>query len=243
MVFHGGADQGKSMQVSDSPPAASPSSPDSPSFYNDLKTQFQRTRGTILKITLLVSIFLMLVYLIAEWRGISLGNLTGTAEYFRAPFYYGLLTYINLFFWSGAAMTCFLGIYLMGQRNQFVGIRVALLFGGLLNLILTFDDALHIHDYVLPRLLHIPEAFAYGGYFVLLVIYLWVFWQQLQQSDHLFLLIAVGCLGFSILIDLFLDSSDMTTYIEDSLKLLGTVFWLTYFARYLKNVVRERYTS
>jgi hypothetical protein len=231
------------MQVSDSPSVSSPN------LYSDLKAQYQRTRSPMLKITLIVGAFLLLLYIVARTRGISLNTLTGSSPFSdRAPFYYGLMTYITLFFWAGAATTCFLGIYLIeqrstGHRQQYLGVRAALLFGGILNLILTFDDALHIHDYVLPRLLHIPEAFAYGGYFVLLVIYLWVFWQQLKESDHLFLLIAVVCLGLSIIIDLFFDFSATASYIEDSLKLLGTVFWLTYFARYLKTVVHDRYTS
>jgi hypothetical protein len=226
------------MQVSDS------RSVSSQNLYSDLKAQFQRTRADILKITLIVSALLLLLYVVARSRGISLSAITGSNSFdSRTPFYYGLMTYINLFFWAGAATTCFLGIYLVGRRSQYTGVRSALLFGGILNLILTFDDALHIHDYVLPRLLRIPEAFAYGGYFILLVIYLWIFWQQLKASDHLFLLIAVVCLGMSITIDLFFDFSGTATYIEDSLKLLGTVFWLTYFARYLKTVIRAPYLS
>jgi hypothetical protein len=226
------------MHVTDHTPAALPQT------ENDLRAQYRRTRLDIVKITALVMAFLLALYVFARLRGISLNAITGSSTFNeRSPFYYGLMTYINLFFWAGAATICFLGIYLMGQRQQYAGIRAALLFGGLLNLLLTFDDALHLHDYVLPRLLRLPEAFAYGGYFVLLVIYLWVFWQQLRESDHLFLLIAVVCLGLSILIDLFFDFSSTASYVEDSFKLLGTVFWLTYFARYLKNVIHARYAS
>jgi ABC-type polysaccharide/polyol phosphate export permease len=90
------------------------------------------------------------------------------------------------------------------------------------------DDALLVHDYLFPKYLHIPEMYTYGGYTLIVAGYLIFFRRQILLTDYLLLLLAFIGLGFSVILDTSLPFSHLETFVEDSFKFLGIVFWLGY---------------
>jgi hypothetical protein len=211
-------------------------------FALAFKTQFKRVRLTLLIAALLGATGVIGTYLISAIADIPLGDLTrDPAAITNSKFYYGLLTYIDIIGWAFTTAICLLGAILIGKTSEYRKERLLLMAGSVVNLILLADDTLMLHEYVFPELIGVPEFVVYGMYGLLVIGYLVYFLPQILRSDYLLLTTAVFFLGVSLGIDKVFHSSELVTFIEDSAKLFGIIFWLTYFARYTVNTVQMRF--
>ncbi|MBC8172057.1 MAG: hypothetical protein H7X77_10305 [Anaerolineae bacterium] len=215
---------------------------DTPNLYTDFKTQFTRVRFTLFVSGALALVSVLGVYTISVLGRIPLADLTrDPAAINNTQFYYGLLTYVNIVLWAAATAICLLGAILIGSNPDYRRIRLFLLFGSVLNLLLLTDDALLLHEVVFPQMFGIKEKFVMGAYLLFTGAYLFAYLPEIRRSDYMLLLLAIGGLGISVVIDKILSMSDFVTFIEDSFKLFGIVFWTVYFARYVVNIVQSRF--
>jgi hypothetical protein len=209
-----------------------------------MRGQFTKIRLTIVIASLLGATGIFTTYLISAVADVPLGDLTrDPAAINNTRFYYGLLTYVNIVCWAAATAVCLLGAILIGKSAETRKMRLFLIAGSALNLILLADDTLMLHEHVFPVLVGIPEFIVYGVYGLMLLGYLVYFLPQILQSEYLLLGAALLFLGVSIGIDKVFHSSELVTFIEDSTKLLGIIFWLTFFARYTVNSVQARFVK
>lgn len=105
------------------------------------------------------------------------------------------------------------------------------LYSGIIVSLLMIDDFFMLHDYIFPEKLGLPEKAVYGFYFVAVLLWLYKFRYFIIHSQFLFLVIAFGGFGFSIIADIMGQIGLPSNYfIEDSAKFLGIVSFLAYFS-------------
>lgn len=205
----------------------------------DYRNQLYSIRYWIIAIVALVSVCMAGLYVVGSLQNIPVGNFTrDPAAIGDLPFYVGVVAHITLACWAASAAICLLGAFVLLSWEINRKMRQFLCFAGLVNLILLADDALQLHEYVLPEWLGINEFVIYGGYLILLLGFPILFWRQIIAADHVLLLLAFVSLGMSVGVDYLFEYSERVTFLEDTFKLLGATFWLAYFARYVQHMIR-----
>jgi hypothetical protein len=192
--------------------------------------------------------------------GTALSKLTrDMATVAGVKFYIGLLSNLGLMLWAATATICWFGELVLhrtrpvsssaaselvkvnlGVLNDSPAMGAFLRASGLVSFVLLFDDTFLLHEVFFPKYLHIPELVVFAGYLLLFGAYLLNFRRTILGSNYLLLLVAVGCLGFSMVIDEVLPLNNFITFIEDSLKFVGIVFWLVYFAETTLGYIKLR---
>ncbi len=146
------------------------------------------------------------------------------------PVYTGVLSNLGVVIWAGAAAICLFSYGVDRSRTGGASPHF-LLAGGLLTLLLMFDDLYMLHEVVLPEHAGIPQNVVYVTYIILVLGFLAWFHKTILQSHYLLLLLALAGLGFSIGVDRIasLVSVPGLYVFEDGAKLFGIVSWSTYF--------------
>jgi len=196
-------------------------------------------------LTLLIGFILGIVVIFGIWvlnqtTGVALSKLTRDhAAIYHTPIYIGLLSQLGIMLWSATIGVCFLAAAILSHIKQCRQAYWFLLGSGLLCLWLTLDDALLFHEDLFPYYLHIPQFLVYIGYAVIFSSYLLYFRQSILMTDYLLLLLSVFLLGSSVILDQFFPFSNLETFVEDSLKFMGIIFWLAYFTHTAIRIIRE----
>lgn len=159
----------------------------------------------------------------------------------------GLLSNLGAFLWFGTLAILALAAALLRPAGQRAEARFLML-GALLTFYLWFDDFFMFHEAVARRYLGIDEKVVYGILGLLGATYLAGFRMQIYRTPFLWLLGALGCLGLSILSDLFaelLDNApgDWWFVVEDGLKWCGIVLWARYHVGVSARLLRRRMES
>jgi hypothetical protein len=97
-------------------------------------------------------------------------------------------------------------------------------------LVLSLDDALRIHEDVVPGKLGVPKAAAYALYALAFGAWLANFRSFVRRSEWWLLAAAAALLGCSVVLDRVFESNQQHVF-EDGFKFLGIVAWTVYFAR------------
>jgi len=169
-----------------------------------------------------------------------------TTSVLRGAPYVGFLSTVGVALWSATVAVCLLASWVtQGESSRF------LLWSGLISLLLGFDDAFQLHETLQWGGL-IPEKVTSGVYVLLLLAYLARFSRHILRTDYLCLGAALAVFAASQSIDLshglflpidLLSSIGRYIDLEDGLKFLGIVLWLSYFAYAAAAAVRsERLT-
>ena len=89
------------------------------------------------------------------------------------------------------------------------------------------DDALQIHENVLPDQFGIPQKLVYAVYLGAALAWVWYFRERLLRTDVVVLGLAAGFLAASVALDVINEDS---TWLEDYFKFcglaIGLAFWL-----------------
>lgn len=177
-----------------------------------------------------------LVLLAGLWfqRTLDLGDLMrDPASTYGGPLHIGLVSNLGVLVWFAAAVVClFTAALLRASAPHAAPFFFA---SGLLTLILALDDFLMLHEFI-GWALSIPEAAILGGYGLLTLGWLTIFWRTIRQTDHLLLLVALALFAFSLVPDVpeiraLYSSERLMRLLEDGGKLLGIVTWAAYFVQ------------
>lgn len=207
--------------------------------FPSVKLQILKLRF-IIPLCFLVSIFILSgIFLVGQITGASLRHLTiDPADVELRPAYIGMLSHFGIMLWAASAAVCFFGANLLRKTSD-VGAFRFLLFSGFTCSGLLFDDALLIHDRVMPHTLGIPETIVYIVYLSIMILYLYSFAHKILKTEYFLLFIAGACLGISILMDSIFPITSIETFIEDGMKFTGIVFWFAYFAYTTTSIVSK----
>ena len=158
------------------------------------------------------------------------------------PPFVGAMSMLSVFLWAtGAAITLFAAALVpRGWR----GARGFLLHVGLLTMLLAVDDALLLHEAVIPGVLNMPEELTLSLYAAVLLAAVVRFPARFAEPTSRATLLMAG-LFFALAI--VLDVSDprlpYETWIEDSCKLLGIVGWVGFLVRAAASELRPAHVS
>lgn len=154
-------------------------------------------------------------------------------------FYTGALSTTGLMLWAAAAAICLLGAFLVRGTAKHRSSMWFLLCAGALTTLLGFDDAFLLHERVFPIHLGLPEKGVYAVYIGMFATFLVCFMPSILKTGYLILAVSLVFMALSVGMDEFLMYSRFETFIEDSCKFVGIVFWLTYFAWTSSQLIRQ----
>jgi hypothetical protein len=197
--------------------------------------------GVPLRLVLIAPItgFLLLCigWYISDTTDIAAGDLLrDAATVNQTPWYIGAMSNLGvLAWWAGAAISLFVASILF-RNHASRRDRYALISFGSLSALLALDDLYMFHETYFWRtpLSDLLTPIVYG---TLILTFLYLFREFLLDNGGLLLLLALGFVGMSILVDLLHDfhllviNDSSTRYlVEDGSKLIGTLSWLVFSA-------------
>ena len=178
----------------------------------------------LIPLAVLVGVVIMAcAEIVAQVTGQSMGMLTRDLRVLSIdaggdlPAYAGAVSTTTVMVWAAGGATVLLAAALHPVR------RAWLIAFGLLLLVLAVDDAFMLHETVGPSL-DIPPGAFYLVYAATAAGLLFVSVRQYRDGGTAALLIGGAFLGFSIVIDLFVEDQFL---IEDGFKLVGALVLLT----------------
>lgn len=147
----------------------------------------------------------------------------------------GVLSSLGILLWCAAASVCaFAAITLPGSQPP-EAFRF-LLSSALLSAYLLLDDFFLIHDELVPRYVGLGQEVVYATLGIALMAYLVVFRGVILRTNFSVLLLALGFLAASVVLDALLEPwlvrlGDWQYLIEDGAKWLGIAAWCSYYVR------------
>ncbi|MGB5854351.1 MAG: hypothetical protein WBH20_03670 [Oceanisphaera sp.] len=159
-------------------------------------------------------------------------DVTATAELHPLA---GALSNLGLLLWCVTAAVCLFAamlLYRIKERDSFL----FLIFSSLLSAYLLFDDLFLFHEVLGPQYVGINEKIIFVLLAVAVAVYLLVYRNIILQTRFIILLLALGFLSTSVLIDtvlgnLITQSGDWQFFIEDGAKWLGIACWCGYYVQ------------
>lgn len=141
---------------------------------------------------------------------------------------FGFMSQLGIIMWACVAATGLftaLILWVRGTRDAAFGLA---LFAGLLHGWMALDDALLLHESVLPGL-GLRQTYILIFYIFLGAGYLLSGWRLLLRSDWWLLAIGLAAVAGSLLLDLTVyDRSTAGVVLEDGLKFYGLAVWSAY---------------
>ena len=152
------------------------------------------------------------------------------------PVNFGLLSNIGVLFWCVAATVCLFSYWALWQLARRRP-PLLLLSAGLFTTLLLLDDLFLFHERLYPRFLF-GETVAMLLYAAIALGIVGRFWRTIRRSEFIFLILALGFLGLSVIVDLAFE--DDPYLLEAGSKLLGIFNWAIYWTRLGLQQLRSR---
>ena len=154
----------------------------------------------------------------------------------------GAQSVVGVGIWWLAAGICLFAYAVASRAGVPPETRSLLLWSGLLTAVLVLDDAFMFHDDLASRIFGLRERYVMLAYGVLLAAYLLRFRRVILRTEWLLLAGALAFFASSIGLDFYdqnncldfvtpTETCDWIMFVEDSLKLLGIVFWSAWLIR------------
>lgn len=158
------------------------------------------------------------------------------------PVLHGIISNLLALLWAGTAAVCFAtDLASTGRYRRFFAAS------GLLTAVLLADDFFMLHEYILDKQFHIPEKVTFAILGLLFLLYSALFYRELLATNYLQLALVAGLLGLSITLDLVIPEEIIIQIVgtprllywpEESLEVLGTVGWCTFYLHTSVNHLR-----
>ncbi|NQZ96715.1 MAG: hypothetical protein HRU01_09415 [Myxococcales bacterium] len=206
----------------------------------DLGDQFFRNRLPLCIGSAIGALGIAGICVLASVTGSDLSELTrDVVAVVDTHLYTGALSTTGLMLWAAAAAICLLAASLVGRMAQHRSSMWFLLCAGALTTLLGFDDAFLLHERVFPTYLGLPQKGVYAVYIGMITAFLVGFMPSILKTDYVILAASLVFMALSVGMDEFLVYSRFETFVEDSCKFVGIVFWLTYFAWTSSRLIRR----
>lgn len=166
----------------------------------------------------------------------------------NVPLHVGLVSYLGVLAWGVGAVVATLAAMVLWRSEPDVAMARMFLAVGCLTALLMLDDLFLFHETIFPRYLGLAEKATLGSYGLAAGAIL-VRWRRLFLGfEPAFLLLALSCLGLSLVVDLFQHSLETVMgswriLLEDGSKFVGISCWSAYFTSWSVHVLRARIAS
>jgi hypothetical protein len=213
-------------------------------YPDETQEQLLRLRWIIVIIFAISSCIVLGMYALSKVVQVHPSDLTrDAASVVGAPLYIGMLSTLGNLLWACSSAICFLGYWIARDNDEFERSSRFLLSFGILSAVLTIDDGFLLHETVFPDYLGVPGILVYLVYFLAVGGCLLYFVPTILRTDYILLALSLLFMGLSIVMDVFVRSSNIGTFIEDGCKFIGILFWLIYLARTVGAMIRRSSTS
>lgn len=196
----------------------------------DIVAQFSRNRSPLLIGSIVGSLAIVGICILGSVTGVDLADLTrDIAAVEDTHLYVGALSTTGLMLWAATAGICLLGAAVMSCFPNQRETTWFLFSAGMLTTLLGFDDAFLLHERVFPTYLGLPQKGVYLVYIGSILGFLLFFFKKILRTDFVLLGVSLVFMALSVGMDEFVPYSRFETFVEDSCKFVGIVFWVTYF--------------
>lgn len=165
----------------------------------------------------------------------------------------GLVSNLGVLLWAAAAFVCLFSAALMRRRGAHEAFAFALC-AGLLSTYLMLDDLFMFHENLVERYIGMGEDGLYACLGLATLAFLVRFRAFILRSDFGYLLLALGFLATSVIVDTVVDYAlpvfadqfpILEDLAEDGSKWIGIAFWACYYLRtcYQMIVDSERFSA
>lgn len=210
----------------------------------DLRAQFSNNRLPLLLAGAVGTVAIVGIMILSSATGVDLSDLTrDVVAVTDTHLYIGALSTTGLMLWAAASGICLLGAAILSGLPQHRGAVAFLFCAGILTALLGLDDAFLLHERVFPTHFGLPQKGVYLTYIAMILGFLLVFCQRILRTDYVLLGISLFFMALSVGMDEFIPYSRFETFVEDSCKFIGIVFWLTYFAWTAKKLIRNTFAA
>ena len=210
----------------------------------DLRTQFWRNRLPLALASVVGSLGILGIWILSAVTGVDLSDLTRDAVAVTdTHLYVGALSTTGIMLWAATAGVCLLSAAILSSLPQHRGAAWFLLWAGVLTALLGFDDAFLLHERVFPTYLGLPQNAVYLTYISMILGFLLFFFRRILRTDYVLLGVSLLFMALSVGMDEFIVYSRFETFVEDSCKFVGIVFWLTYFGWTSNKLIRNTFAS
>ena len=146
----------------------------------------------------------------------------------------GVLSSLGIILWSATASICYFAAATLRNTKQ-GGVFWFLLCSALLSSYLLFDDFFRIHEALSRVYLGVSAKAVYAAIGVAVFTYLIAFRRLILQTRFIVLLLAIGFLSSSVVMDVIhnpwlMPLGDWQFFFEDGAKWLGIASWCSYYA-------------
>ncbi len=196
-------------------------------------------RRMVLRVLLPVTAFFVLVSGVAYLRGIPVTDLLrDTSAVLDGPWYAGLFSTLGVALWAVAGALCLLALVAEPKG----ALRSLLIAGAVVSLMFGADDGFVLHE-TIKNYVGIPSPVTIGTYgLVTVVLFAPNFRHLVRRPDFGILLLAVGLLAISVVLDAAGEAGIGTIpyheIVEDMAKFLGIATWATFFAGVSAGAIR-----
>lgn len=159
----------------------------------------------------------------------------------------GFLSSMGIFLWCVAAsICCFAAIVLHATRQKKT--FWFLLCSSLLSAYLMFDDAFLFHESLASTYFGLDEKIIILTLAVMVFTYLVMFRDVILTTNYSILVMALGFLSFSVVVDIvlgsrFLHLGEWEFFVEDGLKWLGIASWCSYYTHTSYCAIKQNYAG
>ena len=142
--------------------------------------------------------------------------------------YYGFVSNVGVMAWVATAAVCLFGAAIMSLHGREKPLIWFALSAGLLTGWLSLDDALMLHELVLPSF-GVPQNLVLASYVALGLLYAVSSWRIILTSDYVILFVGGAALVLSIAVDtVFHSLLPSLVSLEDSAKFFGICCWASF---------------
>jgi len=193
----------------------------------------QLPRSSVVKVCLAALLPLAIVAAVSVSFGVKIPAMTrDVAAIANIHPLSGFLSSLGVLFWWASASIWFFsaGIHRVRRSDELFGFALS---SALLSTYLAVDDLFQFHEMIAPTYLGLSEEGVYGMLGLAMASYMLVYRRLLLRFDGLLLLIALGFLAGSVVVDGVLERwmwriGHWTFFVEDGMKWLGVVSWCSY---------------
>lgn len=163
-----------------------------------------------------------------------------TAAIGKIPFYAGIASNIGIMLWAATVGICFLAFAVLRNCSAQPVLKQFFWAGGFISLLLLLDDALQIHEVIVPRFLGLSSNWVFLLYAAIAVLFIVRFRDLIAKGRVTLFFTSLIFLGLSVFINrlhaydmahlLFIEGRAARFFIEDGFKLLGITGWMGFFA-------------
>jgi hypothetical protein len=225
------------------------------------RTQLSTLAPPILAVATASVLFVAASVLLADARGEAANDLFADMYELTGSRLTGLISTVGVVLLAATSAVCLFTARIIWRLPKSTYCARFLLGAGLLTAVLATDDYLSVHEFADDMLTiatgveagralkNILEAVVLGVYGLLFSVLLWRFRSTVASTEWALLAIAGALLLASLVLDMaphsWLASNlglslDTQGFVEDTLKLTGIAFYVTYFVRTSARAVRPR---